>query len=111
MTFLEAKEALEKQYFADCKTPEDCQKVVGEYAIKVFGEENAQKCINKLQKIQTRYQRRNPEPTPEVMNAIFSDFGKFLQLHRYVKIPNYNPAEMYIMTVVASEISERIENQ
>ena len=109
MTFLEAKNMLQKKYFSNCNTAEDCQQVVGQYAIDSFGEKNAQRCINKLKKIQAKYQRHNPKPTPQIISAIFYDFGTFVRGHKYNTDPNYNPAEMYIMTVIAAEISEKLE--
>lgn len=107
MTFIEAKDFLEKKYFSDCKTAEDCQKVVGQYAIDTFGEKNARKCIDKLKKIQVKHQRRNPEPTPEAITAIVNDFGAYVKSHKYAQ-DTFNPMQLYIMTVIAAQLSEKL---
>ena len=108
MTLIEAQELLKNKYFSECKTPEDAQNVLGKYTLAMFGEGNAKKATSELQKIQTKLARKNPTPTPEVMNAMFSQFGAYVEKKKLAVNKDFNAVEFVIMTIVAAELEEEL---
>lgn len=108
MTLLEAKDFLKNKYFSNCKTAKEVQEVLGEYTLECFGEKNGNKAMSELQKIQTKLARKNPVPTPEIMNVMFSEFGNYIKKKKLAIKEDFNPTTFIIMTVVAAELEAEL---
>jgi len=108
MTLLEAKDFLRDKYFSECKTTKDVQEALGNYTLECFGEKNGNKAVSELQKIQAKLARKNPVPTPEVMNKMFSDFGAYVSKKKLAIKEDFNPVTFVIMTIVAAELEAEL---
>lgn len=108
MTLLEAKDFLRGKYFSNCKTKKEAQEVLGQYSLDCFGEKNSKKATSELQKIQMKLAKKNPVPTPEVMNVMFKEFGDYVKKKKLALKDDFNPVTFVIMTIVAAEVEEEL---